>query len=63
VVNEFLNPKGYSDVFVCGDLAHFEQDGKRVAGVAQPAMQMGQHVAKMIGADALGETPHSLSLF
>jgi NADH dehydrogenase len=41
VVNEFLNPKGYSDIFVCGDLAHFEQDGKRVAGVAQLAMQMG----------------------
>jgi NADH dehydrogenase len=55
VVNEFLNPKGYSDIFVCGDLAHFEQDGKRVAGLAQPAMQMGEHVAKMIDADALGK--------
>jgi NADH dehydrogenase len=55
VVNEFLNPKGYSDVFVCGDLAHFEQDGKRVAGVAQPAMQMGKHVARMIAEDALGK--------
>jgi NADH:ubiquinone reductase (H+-translocating) len=54
VVNEFLNPKGYPDIFVCGDLAHFEQDGKRVAGVAQPAMQMGKHVAKMIAEDALG---------
>jgi NADH:ubiquinone reductase (H+-translocating) len=55
VVNEFLNPKGYPDVFVCGDLAHFEQDGKRVAGVAQPAMQMGKHVAKMIAEDTLGK--------
>jgi NADH dehydrogenase len=55
VVNEFLNPKGYSDIFVCGDLAHFEQDGKRVAGVAQAAMQMGKHAAKMIAEDALGK--------
>ncbi len=29
------------EMFVCGDLAHFEQDGKQVPGVAQPAMQMG----------------------
>ncbi|MGA2252714.1 NAD(P)/FAD-dependent oxidoreductase [Terracidiphilus sp.] len=55
VVNDFLNPNGYADVFVCGDLAHFEQDGERVAGVAQPAIQMGEHVARMIGADAFGK--------
>jgi NADH:ubiquinone reductase (H+-translocating) len=55
VVNEFLNPKGYSEIFVCGDLAHVEQDGKRVAGVAQAAMQMGKHAAKMIAEDALGK--------
>jgi NADH dehydrogenase len=55
VVNEFLNPKGYPNVFVCGDLAHFEQEGKRIAGVAQPAMQMGKHVAKMIAEDSLGK--------
>jgi NADH dehydrogenase len=53
IVNEFLNPKRYSDIFVCGDLAHFEQDGKRVARVAQAAMQMGKHAAKMITEDAL----------
>jgi NADH dehydrogenase len=54
-VNEFLNPKKYPDIFVCGDLAHFEQDGERVPGVAQPAMQMGKHVAKMIAEDAVGK--------
>ena len=37
------------EVFVLGDLAHLEQDGKQVPGVAQPAMQMGDHVAKMLG--------------
>jgi NADH dehydrogenase len=55
IVNEFLNPKGYRDIFVCGDLAHFEQEGKRVPGVAQPAMQMGKHAAKMIEQDASGK--------
>lgn len=51
LVNETLNPPGHPEIFVCGDLAHFEQDGKQVPGVAQPAMQMGDHVGKMIGQD------------
>ena len=50
-VNATLNPDGHPELFICGDLAHFEQDGKQVPGVAQPAMQMGDHVAKMIAAD------------
>jgi NADH dehydrogenase len=49
VVNGTLNPKNLPEVFVCGDLAHFEQDGKPVPGVAQPAMQMGNYAAKRIG--------------
>jgi len=53
-VNENLNPAGMANVFVLGDLAHFEQDGHQVPGVAQPAMQMGDHVAKMIAADLKG---------
>ena len=48
-VDGFLNPKGHPNVFVCGDLAHFEQDGKQIPGVAQPAMQMGDYAAKRIG--------------
>ncbi|MGA8110059.1 MAG: FAD-dependent oxidoreductase, partial [Acidobacteriaceae bacterium] len=51
VVNPTLNPPGHPEIFVCGDLAHFEQDGHQVPGVAQPAMQMGDHVAKLIEAD------------
>jgi NADH:ubiquinone reductase (H+-translocating) len=50
-VNATLNPAGMPNVFVLGDLAHFEQDGHQVPGVAQPAMQMGDHLAKMIAAD------------
>jgi NADH dehydrogenase len=51
LVDRTLNPSGRPEIFICGDLAHFEQDGKQVPGVAQPAMQMGDHVAKMIGQD------------
>jgi NADH dehydrogenase len=51
IVDSNLNPPGLPEVFVIGDLAHFEQDGHQVPGVAQPAMQMGDHIAKMISAD------------
>ena len=55
IVDDNLNPPGLPQVFVLGDLAHFEQDGHQVPGVAQPAMQMGDHVAKMISADLAGK--------
>lgn len=55
MVDNQLNPQGLSNLFVLGDLAHFEQDDKQVPGVAQPAMQMGDHVAKMIRADIEGD--------
>ncbi len=51
LVNATLNPAGHPEIFVCGDLAHFEQDGHQVPGVAQPALQMGAHAAKMIAED------------
>jgi NADH dehydrogenase len=51
LIDDRLNPPGLPEVFVLGDLAHFEQDGHQVPGVAQPAMQMGDHVRKMIAAD------------
>ena len=48
-VDGHLNPPEHPEIFVCGDLAHFEQDGKQVPGVAQPAMQMGTYAAQRIG--------------
>ena len=51
LVNETLNPAGHPEIFVCGDLAHVEQDGRQIPGVAQPAMQMGDHVARMVEQD------------
>jgi NADH dehydrogenase len=49
LVDGHLNPAGHPEIFILGDLAHFEQDGKQVPGVAQPAMQMGDYAAKRIG--------------
>ena len=49
LVDEHLNAKGHPEIYVIGDLAHFEQDGKQVPGVAQPAMQMGDYAARRIG--------------
>jgi len=54
IVGDRLTSPGMPEIFILGDLAHFEQDGHQVPGVAQPAMQMGDHVAKMIEADLKG---------
>ena len=55
MVDAYLNPKGMPNIFVCGDLAHFEQNGKQIPGVAQPAMQMGDYAAKRIGEAICGK--------
>lgn len=48
LVDQYLNPPGHPEIFICGDLAHVEENGKQVPGVAQPAMQMGAYAAKRI---------------
>ncbi|RZU42358.1 NAD(P)/FAD-dependent oxidoreductase [Edaphobacter modestus] len=48
IVDQFLNPPGHPEVYVCGDLAHVEENGIQIPGVAQPAMQMGTYAAKRI---------------
>lgn len=55
MVDANLNPPGKPNVFVCGDLAHFEQDGKQVPGVAQTAIQMGTYAGQQILADMRGQ--------
>jgi len=47
-VDPDLTIPGRDDVFVIGDLAAIEQDGKPVPGVAPAAIQMGRHVARNI---------------
>ena len=40
--------KGHPEVFIIGDQAHFDQDGKPLPGLAPVAMQQGRHVARNI---------------
>jgi NADH dehydrogenase len=43
-----LSIPGHPEIFVVGDLAKFEQDGKQIPGVAPAAMQQGQYAARVI---------------
>lgn len=63
IVDDRLNPPGMPEIFVLGDLAHVEEDGRQIPGVAQPAMQMGDHVARMISADLAGKRRPSFHYF
>ncbi len=49
LVDPYLNPPRHPEIFICGDLAHVEENGKQVPGVAQPAMQMGVYAARRVG--------------
>lgn len=49
-----LSLPGHPDVFVIGDLAHVEQAGRQVPGMAPAAKQMGAHVARVIRARVAG---------
>jgi NADH dehydrogenase len=55
IVDDRLNPPGLPEVFVLGDLAHLVENGRQIPGVAQPAMQMGDHVARIVAADLEGK--------
>ncbi len=55
LVDLYLNPPEHRNIFVCGDLAHVEEGGRQVPGVAQPAMQMGRHAGQMIAQDMAGK--------
>ncbi len=43
-----LSLPGVPDVFVIGDMCHFEQDGAPIPGVAPAAMQAGRHAASNV---------------
>ena len=45
-----LSVPAHPEIFVAGDLANVQQDGKPVPGVAPAAKQMGAHVARVIRA-------------
>ena len=48
LVRPDLTVPGCDDVYVVGDLAHLEQDGQVLPGVAQVAMQQGAHAVENI---------------
>jgi NADH dehydrogenase len=50
-----LSVPGHPEVFVAGDLASVQHDGKPVPGVAPAAKQMGSHVARAIRARIAGQ--------
>jgi len=47
-VQSDLSVRGHSGIFVIGDTASLDQDGKPLAGVAQVAMQQGRYAGKLI---------------
>jgi len=56
VQNDVTVP-GHPEIFVVGDTASFEENGKPLAGVAQVAMQQGRYAGKVLHARITGRTP------
>jgi NADH dehydrogenase len=56
IVNGDCSLPGHPEIFVIGDLAYVEQDGKPLPGVAPVAMQQGEYAAKLIRARLRGQT-------
>jgi NADH dehydrogenase len=54
LVEPFLNLPGRPNVFVVGDTASLQQDGRPVPGVAQAAIQQGRYVGRLISAQIRG---------
>ncbi len=47
-IEKDLTVPGHAEIFVIGDTASLDQDGKPLPGVAQVAMQQGRYAAKLI---------------
>lgn len=54
IVGPDLSVPGRPEVFVVGDVAHRDQDGRPLPGVAQVAIQGGRHVGRVIAARVAG---------
>lgn len=50
IVRDNLTLPNHPNIFILGDLAHVEQNGKVIPGVAPVAMQMGKYAARLIDA-------------
>jgi NADH:ubiquinone reductase (H+-translocating) len=56
-IQKDLTVPGHPEIFVVGDTASLDQDGKPLPGVAQVAMQQGRYVGKLIHRRLAGEPP------
>lgn len=54
-VNKDCTVPGHPEIFVIGDMAHFEEKGRVLPGVAQVAMQQGHYAARAIVKHLRGE--------
>jgi NADH:ubiquinone reductase (H+-translocating) len=54
-VADDLSVPGHPEIFVIGDAAWCEQDGRPLPGIAPVAIQQGRHVARVIRSRASGE--------
>ena len=57
LVESDFSIKGHPEVFVIGDTAHFERDGRMLPGLAPAAKQAGRYVAKVIDRRIRGKPP------
>jgi NADH dehydrogenase FAD-containing subunit len=55
-IQQDLTVPGHPDIFVAGDTATLNQDGKPLAGVAQVAMQQGRYAGMLIQRRVIGES-------
>jgi NADH dehydrogenase len=63
-IQKDLTVPGHPEVFVVGDTASFDQDGKPLPGVAQVAMQQGRYAGKLIRSRIIGKpAPGPFSYF
>src|SRR5207244_5762851 len=59
-----LRVPNHPEIFVIGDTASLDQDGKPLAGVAQVAMQQGRYAGKLIRRQLAGKkTPKPFRYF
>ena len=57
LVEPFLHLPGEPNIFVAGDAASIQQDGRPVPGVAQAAIQQGRYIGRRISDQIMGREP------
>jgi NADH:ubiquinone reductase (H+-translocating) len=57
LIKKDLTVPGHSEIFVVGDTASLDQNGKPLPGVAQVAMQQGRYAGKLIHNRIVGNPP------